>query len=135
MGWNLVWTSMFVTDVVLLGLLTSVEMVTIYTLTKYVPEILISITQFLVSGVGPGLGGIIGRGEMKRAANLRGEMLAISWLVGTAVGVAVVIWNNVFLNLWVGADKFAGSLASLLIVVAVFQFIICLLYTSDAADE
>ncbi len=123
MAWNLVWTSMFATDVVLLGLFTSVELVTVYTLTKYVPEILINITQFLVAGVGPGLGGIIGRGEMKRAADLRGEMLAISWLVGTAVGVTVVIWNNAFLNLWVGADKFAGSLASLLIVVAVFQFI------------
>ncbi len=123
MGWNLIWISMFATDVVMLGILATVELVTIYTLNKWVQEILISLTQILVSGIGPGLGGIIGRGEIKRASDLRGEMLALTWLTTIAVSVTTVIWNQTFLNLWVGPNNYAGSLGSLLIILAVFQFI------------
>lgn len=123
MGWNLIWISMFATDVVMLGILATVELVTIYTLNKWVQEILISLTQILVSSIGPGLGGIIGRGEIKRAAELRGEMLAITWLTTAAVSATTVVWNQSFLHLWVGPDKYAGPLGSLLIILAVFQFI------------
>ncbi len=124
MGWGLVWTSMIATDVVLLGILASVELVTIYTLTKYVPELLISIIQILISGITPGLGGIIGMGDFEKASKLRGEMLTISWLVAAAVGTTVMMWNRTFMNLWLGGDKYAGSAATLLIIIATIQFIL-----------
>lgn len=126
MGWNLVWISMISLDVVLLGALASVELVTVYTLTKYVPEILISVIQFIITGVTPGIGGIVGKGEYEHAARLRAEMLTMSWLLMTAMGTTVVMWNSKFIGLWVGAQNFAGSLESLLIFIVVFQFVFIL---------
>jgi hypothetical protein len=64
---------MLASDVVLLGLLGSVESVTSYSLTKYAPETLISVVAIMFFGVIPGLGGIIGSGDFKKAASIRGE--------------------------------------------------------------
>ena len=58
---------MISSDVVVLGLFTTVETVTTYTLTKYAPEMLISLITFIVMGITPGLGGVFGSGDVKRA--------------------------------------------------------------------
>lgn len=57
MGWNLVTNLILASDVVVLGLLNSVESVTNYSLTKYVPETLIGVIVVVVFGIVPGLGG------------------------------------------------------------------------------
>ena len=56
MGWNLVTSLLLASDVVVLGLLNSVESVTNYTLTKYVPETLIGVIVIIIFGIMPGLG-------------------------------------------------------------------------------
>jgi len=121
MGWNLVTSLLLSGDVVVLGLLNSVYSVTNYTLTKYVPETLIGIIVIIVFGIMPGLGSIVGTGEYGRAIRLRDEINSFIWLAATVFGASVLIWNRVFMGLWVGADHFAGSIPNLLIVVAAMQ--------------
>jgi hypothetical protein len=72
-------------------------------------------------GILPGLGGVIGTGDHARALRLRAEINSLIWLVGTALGASVILWNRTFIGLWVGADHFAGSLPNLLIVVLAMQ--------------
>jgi O-antigen/teichoic acid export membrane protein len=122
--WNLVMKLMMDSDIVLLGLLVSVETVTSYSLSKYAPETLVSLVAMVVFGMAPGLGGIIGSGELRRAASVRSEMMSLTWLIATAAGTAVLAWNRAFLGLWVGEEYYAGSTATLLIVLMATQLVL-----------
>jgi O-antigen/teichoic acid export membrane protein len=121
MGWNAVTTLLLASDVVVLGLLNSVESVTDYSLTKYVPETLIGVIVIVIFGIMPGLGSIIGTGDYERAIRLRDEINSFIWLVATTLGASILIWNRVFVGLWVGAEHYSGALPNLLIVVAAMQ--------------
>lgn len=121
--WNLINNLLMSSDVVILGVLNSVESVTDYSLTKYAPEVLISIIAIMTFGIAPGLGGIIGSGNKQRASMVRGEIMAFSWLITTALGASLVIWNQAFISLWVGNEYYAGVLPNILIVIVVMQFV------------
>lgn len=123
MVWNLVTSLLLESDVVVLGLLGSVESVTNYALTKYVPEMLIGVIVIIVFGITPGLGGIVGSKNYGKAVRLRGEIMSLIWLFATALGTAILLWNKVFMGLWVGARHYSGSLPNLLIVVGVVQLV------------
>jgi O-antigen/teichoic acid export membrane protein len=110
-------------DVVVLGLLNSVESVTAYTLTKYIPETIISIIAITVIGMLPGLGGIIGTGDLKKASQIREELFSFTWLIVTVIGTCILLWNRPFLTLWVGINRYAGTIPNLLIVIVVAQFV------------
>jgi O-antigen/teichoic acid export membrane protein len=120
-GWNLITSILLASDVVVLGLLDSVESVTNYSLTKYVPETLIGVIVIIVFGILPGLGSIVGTGDFQKAIRLRDEINSFIWLVATTLGASILIWNRVFIGLWVGADHFSGSIPNLLIVIAAMQ--------------
>ena len=123
MAWNLVTSIMLASDVVVLGLLASVESVTDYSLTKYVPEMLIGVILIVVVGISPGLGGVVGSQNYRKAVRLRGEILSLIWLAATALGTSIVLWNKAFLGLWVGSQHYSGSLANLLIVFSAVQLV------------
>ena len=124
MAWNLTMNLMMASDVVVLGLLNTVVSVTSYTLSKYAPETSITIIAMMVFGILPGLGGIIGSGDLKRAAKLRGEIMTFTWLVVTVMGTSILLWNRTFIGMWVGETHFVGSIQDLLIVIVVFQFVL-----------
>jgi O-antigen/teichoic acid export membrane protein len=121
--WNLVMRLMRASDVVILGIFDSAELVTSYTLTKYMPETLIAFVAIVVFGITPGLGGIIGSGNFPKAAHIRNEIMACTWLIATVVGATILLWNPSFVQLWVGAEYDAGSMPTLLIIVMVTQFV------------
>lgn len=123
-GWNLVMKLMMDSDIVLLGLLVSVETVTSYSLSKYAPETLVSLVAIVVFGIAPGLGGIIGSGDLRRATSVRGEIMSLTWLIASVTGTTVLLWNRAFLGLWVGEEYYAGSIATLLIVVMAMQLVL-----------
>jgi len=122
-AWNMINNLMMASDVVVLGLLNSVESVTNYALCKYVPETSITIVSIMVFGIVPGLGGIIGSGDLVRAAKVRGEIMTFTWLVVTVLGTGVLLWNRTFIHLWVGEEHFLGGLPLLLIVLNIVQVV------------
>jgi O-antigen/teichoic acid export membrane protein len=123
-GWNLVMKLMMDSDIVLLGLLVSVETVTSYSLSKYAPETVVSLVAIVVFGIIPGLGGIMGSGDLRRAASVRGEIMLLTWLIASVTGTTVLLWNRSFLGLWVGEEYYAGPTATLLIVVMATQLVL-----------
>ena len=122
--WHLIMRLMIASDVVLLGLLDSVELVTTYSLSKYAPETLIALVAILVFGITPGLGGIIGSGNLHKATLVRNEMMSLTWLMFTVLGFTILLWNWAFIRLWVGAEHYAGSIPTVLIMVTVTQFVL-----------
>jgi len=123
LGWNLIMQLMNGSDVVILGILISIEAVTNYTITKYLPETMISFVAIVVFAITPGLGGIIGSGNRKRAGEVRGEIMALTWLIVTVFGTTILILNRPFLSLWVGPGHFVGEISNLLVIVLVTQFV------------
>ena len=122
--WRFVMMLMLASDLLILGFLESVELVTTYSLTKYFPEVLVQIVAAVVFGITPGLGGIIGSGDLKKAAMVRGEIMMLSWLIFTILGSGILLCNREFVRLWVGADHYAGALPTLLILLLMIQLIL-----------
>jgi O-antigen/teichoic acid export membrane protein len=122
--WNLVMKLMMASDVVILGIFDSAEMVTTYTLTKYVPETIISFVAIGVFGIIPGLGGIVGSSDFQRATRVRGEIMIFTWLLVSILGTTILMWNNTFVHLWVGTGYYAGMLPTLLIILMVMQLVL-----------
>lgn len=123
LAWRLVMQILRSSDVVVLGIADSAELVSVYALTRYVPESLVTLVSMMVMGVAPGLGGLIGEGRIEKSAAVRAELMSATWLLGTAAGTGILLLNRSFVGLWVGEAFFAGDLANLLIVLVVFQFV------------
>jgi O-antigen/teichoic acid export membrane protein len=123
LSWNMFMNIMITMDVVLLGFLGTAEMVTYYTLMKYIPEAIVGIVAILVFGTIPGLGGIIGSGDFDRASQVREELMRITWLIVTVLGTTILIWNRSFLELWVGTGYYTGVILNVLVTLLVIQFV------------
>ena len=108
-------------DAIILGILVSPTAVASYVLTGYAARLAVNIHVLAAGGVIPGIGGVIGRQQYDKAARLRYELLAVTWLFATAVGGAILLWNRSFLALWVGSDNYAGGVVNLLIVLVMAQ--------------
>src|SRR5256886_4782335 len=96
-------------DVIILGWVVSPAVVTTYVLPGYAPRTATGIHVFAAGGADPGLGGLIGRGEQDRARAVRRELLTLTWLFATTVGVTVLCWNRSFLAMWVGPQNYGGA--------------------------
>ena len=107
----------------MLGIAESPELVSVYALSRYVPETLVTFVGMVIMGVAPGLGGIIGSGNMEKGASVRAEMRSFTWVLVTLAGVGILVWNRSFVGLWVGDEFYAGELTNLLIVILVAQFV------------
>jgi O-antigen/teichoic acid export membrane protein len=120
--WNLVIQLMRASDVVVLGIAGSPRQVTVYSLSRYVPEAIFSVVAIVISAVMPGLGGLMGAGDTTRAARVRSEAMAFTWLLATASGAAYLLIQKSFLTVWVGSKYVPEPLTALLIVVMTLQF-------------
>jgi len=120
--WNLVMQLMRGSDIVVLGVVGSAQLVTVLTLSRYVPEAIFGAVAIVVSGVMPGLGGLLGGKDTERAVAVRSESMCVTWLLATASGAAFLMWQESFLRLWVGEQYYPGRLATLLIILMVLQF-------------
>ncbi len=121
LGWKMVLELMVASDVLVLALVAPLSVVAAFALTKWVADAMAQVLSLLVQATIPGIGGYLGSGQRDRAAHLRGEVMALVWVVGTAVGATVIVWNSVFIDLWVGGDLYAGRTVTLLVVVLAFQ--------------
>jgi O-antigen/teichoic acid export membrane protein len=122
--WRLVIQLMMSSDVIVLGRLNSVEEVTTYTLTKYIPETLISLVAIVVTGITPGLGGVIGSRNVQKAVRVRNEIMAGTWLIATVVGTTILLWNQDFVQLWVGKAHYSGNIPTMMIMLMITQFVL-----------
>jgi O-antigen/teichoic acid export membrane protein len=122
--WNLVMTIMLGADVVVLGVAGSPELVTTYTLARYLPQAIALGVATLIFAIMPGLGGLIGAGDLGRAVRIRNETMSLVWLMTVVAGATVLLWEKSFLRLWVGERYYPGAATVLMIMLMVLQFAI-----------
>lgn len=122
--WRLVMQFMMASDSALLGIFASVQLVTGYSLMKYMPETLVNLVAIVAFGIAPGLGGIIGSGDLAKAGKVRGEIQIFTWFTATVIGSLTLLWNDDFLKLWVGEGYHAGALENLMLMVMMMQFVL-----------
>jgi O-antigen/teichoic acid export membrane protein len=120
--WNLVVTVMLASDVVVLGIAGSPQLVTTYTLTRFVPQAIIVAVATIIFAIMPGLGGLVGVGDLPRAIKIRDETMSLVWLFTVATGASILLWEKSFLRLWVGERYYPGAATMLMIVLLVLQF-------------
>jgi O-antigen/teichoic acid export membrane protein len=121
--WNLVMTIMLASDVVLLGIVGSAALVTTYTLARYIPQAITVAASAVMVAIMPGLGGLIGAGELTQAVRIRRETTSLIWLFTIVTGTTVLLWEKSFLVLWVGKERYyPGTTAMLMIMLMVLQF-------------
>lgn len=119
--WNIVTQVLFMSDVVLLGWARGAEAVTVLTFSEYAPFFGIKIMVLVAAGITPGFGKLIGSGSIKRAGEVRDELIGLVWIVTTVVGASILLWNRVFVSAWVGEVNYGGGLVNLLLVVVFLQ--------------
>ncbi|HVH08861.1 MAG TPA: oligosaccharide flippase family protein [Gemmatimonadales bacterium] len=120
-GGELIAKLSLASDVLILGAVVSSSVVTTYVLTGYAARLALGLHFLTVGAAMPGLGGVIGDGQFERAAQLRRELLALTWLFATAGGATILLWNRSFINLWVGPSLYAGFWVNLLTVLVTIQ--------------
>lgn len=120
--WNLVMTISLGSDVVVLGIAGSTELVATYSLARYLPQAITVAVATLIFAIMPGLGRLIGAGETQRAVRIRGETMSLVWLFTVVAGATVLLWVESFLRLWVGVRHYPGAGAMLMILLMVLQF-------------
>jgi O-antigen/teichoic acid export membrane protein len=128
-------SKLLASDVLVLGIVLSAPAVTTYVLTGYAARLALNLHSLSAESVMPGVAGIIGRQRFEWAALLRRELLAVTGIFVTAAGSTILLWNRSFVQLWVGAENYAGTWTNLLIVLIAVQsaFIRCDAYLIDAA--
>lgn len=122
-GWLLVNRVMDASDVVVLGVFATPELVTSYTLMRFLPEASLRFVTVVVFQTVPGLGKILGDGDVERAASARGEISLLTWLATTVVGATILLWNDNFLHLWIGETYSGGQLTTFLLVILMIQYV------------
>jgi O-antigen/teichoic acid export membrane protein len=122
-------------DLIILGALTSTASVAVFALTGFAMRTTVNFHALMAGAAMPGYGAVIGGGERQRAAELRSELLVLSWVTLTTVGAVLLLWNPSFVTLWVGAASYAGVWPNLLLVLLALQtaLIRCDAYVIDAA--
>jgi len=122
-AWTFVHRFILAGDVLILGLAASATAVADYTLTNFAAVLLLGFVTTAIGAATPGLGGVVGLKQFEKAAALRAEMMALSWLLLTSAGAAIIAWNRSFVSLWVGAEHYAGFWPNLLAVLMTVQLI------------
>jgi O-antigen/teichoic acid export membrane protein len=121
--WAFVSTFIFTGDVIVMAAFVSASLVSSYVLTMYLMQMVTVIILTAVSSALPGLAGIVGQKQYLRASALRKESLTYCWLLATAVSAAIVVINQSFVALWVGADQYAGDDVNALIAICTVQLV------------
>jgi O-antigen/teichoic acid export membrane protein len=113
--------ALLASDVLILGMVVSPAVVSMYVLTGAAARMAVTLFNFTVGATTPGLGGLIGEQQFERVARIRTDLVTLTWLFVTVGGATILLWNRTFVSLWVGADYFAGITENLLIVCVMVQ--------------
>jgi len=110
-------------DKIILGVIAGPVVVTTYALTKFPALTIQGVVTNVIHGMKPGIGTILGKKEYNRVTTIRTHIMTLTWLLTTALGISIFLFNESFINLWVGGEYFAGKEVNLLIVLMVIQYI------------
>ncbi|CAK9056677.1 Polysaccharide biosynthesis protein, partial [Durusdinium trenchii] len=111
-------------ELLMLGVFGSAELVGKFAITFFAVQAVTVMIETVTTAVLPGVGSLLGKGEMEKVRQVRMEGNLYSWWLGLSLSVAVIVVNQSFVAVWVGEEAFAGRLESFLIVVLALQLVV-----------
>lgn len=123
MGWSGVKMILLNSDKVLLGFLTGPILVTQYVITEYLIKAVQGTINNVVHGVLPGMGKLYGEGNYEKMDEARNQIMLLTWLLAVIVGSIVIVFNESFIQVWVGDDIYAGQLVNIMILLVGIQYL------------
>ena len=115
---------LFHSEKILLGFFIGPKLVTVYVLTMFTTSALKGILDSVISGVIPGIGSFFGKGEFEKIQKSRLLINNMVWFIAFSCGTSILLFNNSFLELWVGKGNYAGSIENLLILLVAIQYVL-----------
>ncbi|WP_149480402.1 hypothetical protein [Mycolicibacterium sp. P1-18] len=122
LGWVAVDKLLLCSELIVISVMIGAITVTEYALTTYVMQFVLSIALVTASGFMPLLGSHLGAADMCAAAERARSVRHLVVGVTAVGGGAVLAFNEVFVNWWVGSDQYMGTLMNALLVVLGLQF-------------
>lgn len=124
-GWFMAFTGskmlLLSSDKIILGYLAGPIFVTKYAITLFTSFALQGLITAVVNGVIPGIGGLYGKGEYDKVHQARRMMVTLNWALAATLGAAILLYNQSFIALWMGAEHYAGNTENLLIILITVQ--------------
>src|SRR5690625_1821870 len=123
MGWAGVQMLILNSDKILLGFLAGPTLVVQYVITEYLMKAANGTIANVVHGVIPGIGKLYGSGDYNKLNKARKHVMLITWILAVSIGAIVILFNESFIQLWIGSEQYAGQFVNLLIVIVAFQYV------------
>lgn len=126
-GWYMIFSTLKMlllnTDKVLLGYLTGPVLVAKYSLTMFTSLAVQGAVVAVITGITPGISSLFGKGDYDKVKMARKAVISSTWIFTVSIGVAILIMNRSFIDLWVGKDKYAGNIENLFILLVTVQVV------------
>jgi len=106
-------------DLLLINYFLGSEVVTVYTITRYV---IYAIFKLFIAGqgaIGNSVSKFFGENKIDRIILYRNNMILITWFFFSICGATVIICNRSFITLWTTNGLFGGSWETFLLVILV----------------
>ncbi len=123
-AWTLVNKVILNGDLVILGILASSAFAGIYSVSSFVAQSSVNLMALAIGAAIPGLGGLLGDKKYNQVGGLRRELMTYAWVISMLFAGIILSLNQSFVNLWVGAENYAGTVVNLLIVLSSVQLIL-----------
>jgi O-antigen/teichoic acid export membrane protein len=108
-------------DLILIGWVLGPAAAALFSLTRSLPRMASQPLNMLLGSVNAGLGDLYGRGELEQIREVRLQIHSAAIVLLTVVSCVALALNPAFVHRWVGADKFAGYVVNMLLVLLAAQ--------------
>lgn len=126
-GWYMAFSTLKMlllnSDKVILGYLVAPVLVAKYALTMFTSTAVQGALTAVITGMTPGISSLFGKGDYDKVKKARKAVITLTWLFSVSVGVAILLLNKSFIQLWVGKDRYAGNIENLFILLVALQVI------------
>lgn len=127
--WMFVERLMLSTEIFLIGYLLSPIDVTIYSFSSYVVQLVLPIALLTSSAFVPTIGKFIGNNDFVNVINITKKLKNSLKIISIIFGVSIVLFNHLFIKIWVGEFYYLGDFNNFLMVIIMVQL---LLFRSDS---
>ena len=108
---------LFGAELILVGAVAGATAAAVFGATQFAVRTVSGPLVELLASAGPGVARLVGEGLRDRALGVRANLLVLGLGAAVAVGSAVLVVNQAFVDLWVGSSLYGGTTLNILLVV------------------
>lgn len=126
--WVLLWSFLerllLSTEIFLIGYLITPVEVTNYSFSAYAIQLVVPIALFTGSAFIPSLGNFVGQKDLINSRKVIFNIKSALLIISISFGCGIILFNNLFVKLWIGEDYYLGDLNNFLMVVIMIQLLL-----------